>query len=43
MPAIDATTLLCFLEPDTAAPIAPNTGEPVTNAKVRIDDLITTL
>ena len=43
MPAIDATTLLCFLEPDAKAPIDPNTGEPVTDAKQRIGHLISAL
>ncbi|MCY4593907.1 MAG: hypothetical protein OXC19_03815 [Bryobacterales bacterium] len=43
MPAIDATTLLCFLEQDARAPIDPNTGKPVTDAKLRIDHLISTL
>ena len=43
MPVIDATTLLCLLEPESATGSDPNTGEPITDAKARIDHLITTL
>ena len=40
MAVFDATALLCFLEPDAKAPPDPETKEPVTDAKARIDVLI---
>ncbi len=43
MPVIDATTLLCLLDPESATGSDPSTGEPITDAKARIDHLITTL
>ena len=43
MPVFDATALLHFLEPQAPAPIDPETNEPLTDAKARIDFLIDTL
>ena len=43
MPVIDSTALLCLLEPDSATGSDPKTGEPITDAKARIDHLIATL
>lgn len=43
MPVMDATVLLCLLEPESATVSDPNTGEPITDAKARIDHLISTL
>lgn len=43
MPAIDATVLLCFLDPDSATRDDPRTGEPITDARSRIEYLIKTL
>lgn len=43
MPVFDATILLLFLEPDARASIDPETNEPLTNAKARIDHPIETL
>ena len=43
MPVFDATALLCLLEPESATGHDPNTGEPITDAKARIDHLIATL
>lgn len=43
MPVMDATVLLCLLEPESATGSDPNTGEPITDAKARIDHLIATL
>ena len=40
MAVFDATALLCFLEPDAKAPPDPETKEPVTDARARIDVLI---
>lgn len=39
----DATALLHFLEPDARAPVDPTTGNPVEDAKARIDFLIEAL
>lgn len=43
MPVFDATALLYFLEHEAKAPLDPATDTPVTDAKARIDFLITTL
>ena len=43
MPVFDATALLYFLDPDARAPLDPETNAPLTDAKVRIEFLITTL
>ena len=40
MAVFDTTMLLCFLEPDAKAPHDPETNEPVTDARARIDVLI---
>ncbi|MYF89059.1 MAG: PIN domain-containing protein [Boseongicola sp. SB0676_bin_33] len=43
MAVFDATALLHFLEPDARPPADPTTGNPVEDAKTRIDFLIETL
>lgn len=43
MAVLDATTLLHFLEPDARAAIDPATGEPIPDAKARIEGLIAKL
>ena len=43
MAVLDATTLLHFLEPDARAAIDPATGEPIPDAKARIEGLVAKL
>ncbi len=43
MPVIDASVLLCLLDPESATGLDTKTGEPITDAKARIDYLIATL
>ena len=43
MAVLDATTLLHFLEPDARAAIDPATGEPIPDAKARLEGLIAKL
>ncbi len=43
MAAFDATFLVLLLDPDITPPNDPETGQPVTHAKERIEHLITTL
>ena len=43
MAVLDATTLLHFLEPDARAAMDPASGEPVPDAKARIEGLVAKL
>ena len=43
MAVLDATTLLHFLEPDARAAMHPASGEPVPDAKDRIEGLVAKL
>ena len=43
MPVIDASVLLCLLDPESATGLDTKTGKPITDAKARIDYLIATL
>jgi hypothetical protein len=40
MVVFDATTLLCLLDPEAKAPTDPETGEPITRVKERIEFLV---
>jgi len=43
MVVLDATTLLYLLDPDAKAPQDPQTGQPVTQVKERMEYLVATL
>ena len=43
MAVLDATTLLHFLEPDARAAMDPASGEPIPDAKARIEGLVAEL
>ena len=43
MAVFDATALLLFLDPDTRPPLDPETREPVTDVRARIEFLVETL
>ena len=43
MAVLDATTLLHFLEPDARAAMHPASGEPIPDAKDRIEGLVAEL
>ena len=43
MAVFDATTLIHVFEPDAPAVMDPSTGEPIPDAKERVEQLITTL